>query len=238
MESLVAGAGRLGIRLSSGQVAQFTLYCNELLAWNRRMNLTAITEPPLVETRHFLDSLTVALAWRGAEQPENVLDVGSGAGFPGIPLRIAFPDLRLTLLEATRKKAGFLRHVLESLGLLDVQVIAARAEDAAREPAHRERYDLVTARAVAALPALAELTLPFCRVGGLVAAQKKGDIEEEVASARGALRTLGGQVLRRVPVRMPELEEERELVVLEKTGPTPALYPRRAGMRQKGRSIG
>ena len=239
MEQLAAGARRLGIQLTPLQNFQFKVYSQELLSWNRRMNLTAITAPEQVETKHFLDSLTVSLAL-GKESdsqanlgPIRVLDVGSGGGFPGLPLKIVFPELQVSLLEATRKKAAFLKHINETLGLLDVEIIAARAEDAAHDARRRECYDVVVTRALAPMPALAELTLPFCRVGGKVVAQKKGDIASELAQAQESLSALGGRFGRSILVSLPELGEDRVLVVLDKIAATPLRYPRRAGLPQK-----
>jgi 16S rRNA (guanine527-N7)-methyltransferase len=159
--------------------------------------------------------------------------VGAGAGFPGIPLKIAFPGLRLALLEATLKKASFLTHVVKELALQDTQVIAERAEDAARRPEHRETYDIVVARALAPMAALTELTLPFCKPGGCVVAMKKGDIAGELAGAQRAIALLGGRLREVKPVSAPGLEDGRALVIVDKVAPTPAAYPRRAGLPAK-----
>ena len=233
MEKLTTGARRLGIHLTPRQIAQFERYYLELTAWNRRVNLTAIVERGEVETRHLLDSLTVALALP-RRQGVRAIDVGAGAGFPGLPLKLAFPDITLTLLEATGKKAAFLANLVSVLGVADVVVVAQRAEDAAHDPLHREAYDVAVARALAAMPVLAELTLPFCRVGGIVVAQKKGDIDDEIEAATFAIDSLGGSVRECIPVHIPEVaEDRRSLVVVEKVRPTPPQYPRRAGMPQK-----
>ena len=236
MEDLAVRARRLGIELSPLQSAQFKVYRQELLAWNQRVNLTAITAPEEVDIKHFLDSLTVVLAlgpMAGAVGSTRVLDVGSGGGFPGLPLKIAFPDLRVALLEVTQKKAAFLTYMKETLGLYDVEIINARAEDAGHDSAYRERFDVVVTRALAAMPVLAELTLPFCRTGGKVIAQKKGDIAGEVADAQDSVAALGGRFGETVPVRLPDFGEDRVLAVLEKAGPTPVRYPRKAGIPQK-----
>lgn len=233
MQALVTGAATLGITLNAHQVAQFELYRRELLAWNDRVNLTAITDPEEVLTKHFLDSLTVELALGPEMAGAKAIDVGSGAGFPGIPLKIVHPELALTLLEATNKKAAFLKHVLESLMLLDVEVVTMRAEDAARLPEHREVYALVLARAVAAMAVLAEITLPLCRIGGMVVAPKKGPIADEIAQAEAPVAALGGRFWDILDVEAPGLEDGRHLVVLEKIAPTPQRYPRRPGIPQK-----
>ncbi|MBI3743053.1 MAG: 16S rRNA (guanine(527)-N(7))-methyltransferase RsmG [Chloroflexi bacterium] len=234
MQRLADGARALGITLSPQQLDAFRLYRDELLEWNQRFNLTAITDPLEVETKHFLDSLTLVPAvpdGLGAHSP--LVDVGAGAGFPGLVIKIACPDLSLTLIEATGKKARFLEHIVARLSLRDVHIVARRAEEAAHDPSLREAFHLVAARALAPMPVLAELTLPFCAVGGLVVAHKRGDISEELRQAERAIRTLGGRLREVKPVAVPGLEDERSLVVLEKIAPTPAAYPRRPGIPTK-----
>lgn len=230
----MAGAVRLGIALQRGQVERFERYGRELLAWNQRLNLTAITAWDEIITKHFLDSLTVALALPKPVGPgTGILDVGAGAGFPGIPLKIAFPEIRLALLESAKKKAAFLEQVTQALGLKGVTVIAERAEEAARMPEHREAYQVVVARALAPFPVLVELTLPFSTVGGMVVAQKKGDIALEIAQAGPALQRLGGRLRECRPVALPGLEDGRVLVIVDKVAATPQAYPRRPGMPAK-----
>ncbi len=231
---LEEGARQLGVPLTEQQLAQFVQYRAELLAWNERVNLTAIVEPKAVMTRHFLDSLTMALAVPVAGRMANyrVLDVGSGAGLPGLALAIAFPRWQVTLLESIGKKTAFLRHATMALGLDDrVEVVTGRAEDLARDPAHRGSYDLAVARAVASLAVLAEYLLPFCRVGGQMIALKKGDLAEEIGAAAGALALLGGAPLVTLPVpALPDLGADRVVLVATKRRVTPLLYPRRAGL--------
>lgn len=239
MDRLVAGAAALGLPLSDAQRARFARYQALLLDWNTRLNLTAIVEPAAVERLHFLDSLTCALPllarWgtAAAIPPLRVIDVGSGAGFPGLPLKLALPQLRLTLLEATGKKAAFLAHVVAELELDDVTVVAERAEVAAHQAVHREAYDVALARALATLPVLLELTLPFLRVGGLLVAPRKGDLAGELARAALALRELGGAARPPQPIALPELADGRALVLVDKVAPTPAAYPRRPGLPAK-----
>jgi 16S rRNA (guanine527-N7)-methyltransferase len=238
---LAEGARRLGVPLSDDQLGAFQAYYETLLAWNRRLNLTRITDYEEVQAKHFLDSFSclptikragaTASGKRGASL--EIIDVGSGAGFPGVPLKIAMPVLRLVLLEATGKKTEFLRSLIERLGLSDVTIINARAEEVGQDPGHREQYDLALARALAGMPALAELTLPLVRVGGLVIAQKGEDPGAEVEAAHKAIATLGGQVQEITPVLVPGLEGARHLVVLKKVSSTPAKYPRRPGMPTK-----
>jgi len=234
MDLLASGAHKIGVSLSSAQLKLFETYCRELTAWNSKFNLTAITDYKEVQARHFLDSLSVALALPQPLPPGlMLLDVGAGAGFPGIPLKIAYSSFNLTLLEATGKKAAFLKHAVSLLGLDGVNIIAERAEDAAHHEELREKYDAVVSRAVAELPSLMELTLPFCRVGGRVIAQKKGRVQEEIDASTGAMQLLGGRLSEVKEVMVPGLDDRRFLVVIEKIAPTPLKYPRRAGMPVK-----
>ena len=232
MEQLVRGAQELGIPLKEGQVALFRTYYAELVEWNQRFNLTAITDYEGVQVRHFLDSLSCLLALSQTELQAGarMIDVGSGAGFPGIPLRILCPGLRLTLLEATQKKAEFLRHLLQKLHLADVAVVNGRAEEVSRQPEHREQYDWALARAVAETPTLVEYLLPFVRVGGTALAQKGEGGPAEVNAAEPAIRILGGQLRRLVSVGLRGLAETRYLVMVDKVAATPDKYPRRPGM--------
>jgi 16S rRNA (guanine527-N7)-methyltransferase len=232
MDELQSGAGELGLELSPAQLGQFASYYRELLDWNRRVNLTAITGYEEVQLKHFLDSLTVTLAWppQAAEKDLRIIDVGTGAGLPGIPLKITFPAIKLVLLEATAKKADFLRHIVRELGLEDVEVVVGRAEEVARQASYREGFNLVLSRAVAALPTLAELTLPFCSIGGGFIAQKKGNIDEEISRAGRAISLLGGNLREVKKVAITSLPNERYLVVIDKLSPTPEHYPRRPGI--------
>lgn len=222
----------LGEELSPQQATAFERYAAELLEWNQRFNLTSITEREAVYTRHFLDSLSCWLALRRL-QPNSLIDVGTGAGLPGLPLKLWQPGLQLALLESTAKKAGFLEHIVQVLGLQGVQVLAQRAEEAGQDPAHRETYDCALARAVAPLPGLAEYLLPFVKVGGHMLAQKAKGAAEEVEAARGAFALLGGEFEELMPVSVPGLEEERWLVLVRKVAPTPAEFPRRPGRPSK-----
>lgn len=231
MQLLRQQAALLGIDLTRGQLGLFQVYHDELQAWNERVNLTAIRGERDVQIKHFLDSLTCLQALPDATAPR-LLDVGSGAGFPGLPIKILRPDVRLSLLESVGKKAEFLSHVAARLGLADVRVLALRAEDAGQQADEREQYDVVAARAVAELRVLAEITLPFCRVGGIVIAQKRADIDDEIANAAQALVTLGGALRTCIPVVLPGVEP-RQLVVIDKVTATPACYPRRAGIPEK-----
>jgi len=232
LEVLKNGAKELGITLGERELAQFQTYYEELVVWNQQMNLTAITGYEAVQANHFLDSLTVALAYEPRGKVK-AIDIGAGGGFPGIPLKIAFPDIDLTLLEATGKKVLFLQHIVSKLGLENARVITGRAEEVAHQPARRESYDLVLARAVAPLVTLVEYTLPFCRAGGILVAHKKGEIADEVARAKSAIITLKGRLLETKPVILAEFHDRRCLVVVKKIGETPAAYPRRSGLPVK-----
>lgn len=232
MKKLSEGALELGIGLAMPQLELFETYYRELVAANEKMNLTAITGYEEAQTVHFLDSLTV-LAALPQNAPLKVIDVGSGAGLPGLPLRIARPDIELTLLDATAKKTGFLEKLTATLGLDGIEIINGRAETLAHDVRYREVFDVALARAVASLGALAELCLPFCRVGGVFIAQKKGDIAGEIAEAGRAIEILGGRLREVRPVKMEEFRDERCLVIIDKVGATPPEYARRPGMPVK-----
>lgn len=237
MDRLIAGARTLGLRLSDRQLASFQAYYEELVAWNQKFNLTAITDYDQVQIRHFLDSLSVLLSDRVRQalaRPEpRAIDVGSGAGFPGIPVKLVYPRLRLTLLEATGKKVDFLQHMIDRLNLQHVVALHGRAEELGHDPAHREAYDLALARAVAEMAVVAEYALPFCKVGGCVVAQKGEAGGAEAWTANDAIQLLGGELSRVLPVELPGLPEDRSLVLLEKRTPTPSAYPRRPGIPTK-----
>jgi 16S rRNA (guanine527-N7)-methyltransferase len=235
MEKLAAGVKKLGLNLSSRQLEQFHIYYQELIDWNQRVNLTSITGYEEVQVLHFLDSLTVTLALKPSEggRSFNVIDVGTGAGLPGIPLKILLPDVRLVLLEATAKKARFLNHLITRLELDNIEVVVGRAEEVAHDADYRERFELVLSRAVGALPALVELTLPFCVVGGSFIAQKKGTIDLELSRASRAIDILGGMLREIREVAMEEFGDRRWLVVIDKVKPTPPKYPRRPGIPAK-----
>jgi 16S rRNA (guanine527-N7)-methyltransferase len=235
MEPLIVGARELGITLSDRHLAAFETCYDELVSWNERFNLTAITDWKGVLIRHFLDSLSCLKAIPRAELTAGarLVDVGTGAGYPGIPLKIVCPGLRLTLLEATHKKVTFLEHLIGCLGLEDVQAIHARSEELGQDPAHRERYDWVVARAVARMPTLVEYLLPLAHVGGAILAQKGEDAAAEVHEAEGAISMLGGDVRQLVPVELHGLAETRYLVVVDKVASSPEKYPRRPGMPKK-----
>jgi 16S rRNA (guanine527-N7)-methyltransferase len=222
----------ISLNLSSSQLEAFSIYSAELIEWNGRFNLTAITDQVGIEVRHFLDSLTCFLAI-GACAGQRVIDVGTGAGFPGIPLKIVCPQLELTLIESTRKKAEFCEQIVQVLELENVEVHHARAEEIGQSPGHRETYDWALARAVAPLPVLVEYLLPFLKMGGHAIAQKGETAHSEVHDAEKALTVLGGGVDRVIPIELPGVVENRFLILIDKVAATPLHYPRRAGMPSK-----
>jgi 16S rRNA (guanine527-N7)-methyltransferase len=226
-ELLRVAARAIGVTLDAAQAVQLLRYRDLLRTWNARFNLTAITDDEGMRVRHFVDSLSALHVLPGGRL--TVLDVGSGAGLPGIPLKIARPDLDVTLMDSTGKKVTFCEQVIQELGLRGIRALKARAEEVAHQSDQRERYDVVIARALAALPTLLEYLLPFVRVGGLCIAMKGADAEAEAAQAARALRTLGGELARVEPVTLPGLPDARALVIVRKVRPTPALYPRAAG---------
>ena len=229
MEELVQAAQQLfGIHLTGRQVAVLGVFEHELLAWNQRFNLTAIRDAEGIRIKHFLDSFSCVLAWKD-KPPTRLIDVGTGAGFPGIPLKILYPAMQLTLVESVGKKAAFCRHAVEVLSLDCVEVITGRAEELGQMPAQRESYDWAVARAVANLPVLAEYLLPLVRVGGRMLAQKGHTAPVEAQNAELALRLLGGQIGHLLPVTLPGVAEERYLVVVNKVAATPPQYPRKPG---------
>jgi 16S rRNA (guanine527-N7)-methyltransferase len=233
LEIVAQEAPRYGVRLSALQIDMLARYAGLLQAWSGRANLVGDASSETVQRRHFLESIALGAALREREvlRPASaVVDVGAGAGFPGLVLKIVWPGIRLALLEATAKKTAFLAAVVDALVLEDVRVITARAEDAAHDPELRGAYDLVVARAVAPLPALLELTLPFAKVGGRVVTPKGARADTEVAAAAEALRVLGGKAFV-VPFDVPG--PPQRIVAVLKQRDTPPEYPRRAGMPKK-----
>lgn len=231
-------AGELGLTLDAVALDRFRLYANLLLDWNQRMNLTRVTGAEEIQVKLFADALALMpflLRYQAAHERTirlKLIDVGSGPGFPGLPLKIVYPELDVTLLEATGKKVRFLEAVIAALGLGEVTALHGRAEDLAHRPDLRGRFDIVVARAVARLPALLELSLPFCRVGGLGLFPKGVDAAAEVAEAAGALKKLRARLVGIAPVALPELAGT-VIVAVEQVGKPPAEFPRRPGMPVK-----
>jgi len=207
-------------------------YERELLDWNQKFNLTAIRDVGSIRTKHFLDSFSCVQAWK-ANPPLRLVDVGTGAGFPGLPLKIIYPNMHVTLVESVGKKAMFCQHIVSKLGLEGVEVINARAEEVGQNPAHRESYDWGVARAVANLNVLSEYLLPLVKVGGIFLAQKGESGPAEAQSAEKAMKILGGKLKQLIPVNLPGVADDRYLVLVDKVAATPPKYPRTAGMAAK-----
>lgn len=229
-------AQAVNVQLNERQAGAFVRFANLLVEWNQRFNLTALDDDASILALHFADSLTpvrlLSEALQRAPRPA-LIDVGTGGGFPGIPLKIALPELQVTLMDSTAKKVQFCDEVIRTLGLCGIRAVHGRAEEAAHQPEHRERYDVVTARAVAPLPTLAEYLLPFARTGGVCIAMKGSDAEAEVSHAAGAIGKLGGEVSRVEAVSLPGRDDRRALIVISKRHATPKLYPRQGGAPRK-----
>lgn len=233
MEKLVRHAQELfNVHITGRQVMALITYEKELLEWNQKFNLTAIRDTESIRTKHFLDSFSCVLAWK-ANPPASLIDVGTGAGFPGIPLKILYPNLKLTLVESVGKKAMFCQHIVSVLGLEHAQVVKSRAEDVGHDPNHREKYDWATARAVADLNILSEYLLPLVKAGGTMLAQKGESGPAEAQSAEKAMKLLGGNLRELVKVNLPGVAEDRYLVLVDKVAATHHKYPRKAGIPAK-----
>ncbi len=221
-----------GLNLTQDRLAAFNVYYDLLIEWNQKINLTAITEPKDVAIKHIVDSLS---CYREDlfNNDKSLIDVGTGAGFPGIPLKIFCPSLKLTLLDSLNKRVKFLQLVVDELKLKNVEVIHARSEEAARMKKYREKFDLATARAVARLPIICEYCLPFVKLGGIFIALKGRQYEEEITEAGKALKVLGADLIEAVPVKLPEIEDKRAVVYIKKIKKTPPVYPRKAGTPER-----
>ena len=233
MEQLVQDAHALfNIQLTEQQVASLIQLEKELLEWNQKFNLTAIRDVDSIRTKHFLDSFSCVLAWK-TSPPDRLIDVGSGAGFPGLPLKILYPNLTLTLVESVGKKTRFCQHIVDMLKLANVDVINRRAEEIGQDAKHREKYDWAVARAVANLNVLSEYLLPLAKFNGSIVAQKGESGPAEAQSAEKAMELLGGKLKELIPVKLPGVSEERYLVVVDKVAATPPKYPRKPGIPAK-----
>lgn len=221
----------LGITLSEHQGAQFQVLQDELLEWNEKINLTAIKDIKGIQERHFFDSLTCFMGFE--KWPESLIDVGSGAGFPGLPIKIVIPKMRLTLVESVDKKANFSRHIVERLGLENVTVLSKRAEEVGRLPEHREAYDIAIARAVAPAPTLAEYLLPFVKVGGRCLMQKGTRGPEEINQAGRIVDLCGGEISDLRHLDFEGIEGEGNLIIINKLRQTPDVFPRAVGIPAK-----
>lgn len=221
-----------GIVLSEKQVQQFLTYYEMLTEWNQVMNLTAITEYDEVLKKHFVDSLSLSRAFTLSDSL-SLIDVGTGAGFPGLPLKIAYPQLKITLLDSLNKRVQFLNAVIEKLALQDIEAVHGRAEDFARNPSYREKFDLCVSRAVANLTILSEYCLPFVKTGGNFISYKSEKVGEEIRQAEKAIALLGGSLEKQVELYLPGSDIYRNLVVIQKKTASPKKYPRKAGLPSK-----
>ena len=229
-EKFRQGLVNLKLELTEKQIEQFLKYYEMLIEKNKVMNLTAITEYDEVIEKHFLDSISLCQVY-DLSKPVKILDMGTGAGFPGVPLKIAFPEVEITLADSLNKRIKFLDEVIEELGLQKVTTIHARAEELARNKEHRENYDLVVSRAVANLSTLGEYCIPFVKMGGNFISYKSGDVDEEVNAASKAIKILGGQI--KDVYKFDLSDQKRSFVTIEKIKTTPKTYPRKAGTPSK-----
>ena len=229
-EILAARGAEAQLSFTEEQLAQFTRYYELLVETNKVMNLTAITEPEEVAVKHMVDSL---LAYEDGMQGKTLVDVGTGAGFPGVPLKIYCPSLRVTLVDSLGKRLRFLQQVIDELGLKGIRCEHLRAEDAGRSKKHREQYDYVTGRAVARLSVLSEYCLPLAKKGGQFIALKGSRFAEEIEEGEAAVKILGGKIISAEPVKLPGLDDGRAIIKIAKIKATPAQYPRKAGTPEK-----
>lgn len=232
LDSFQKDLEELHITLDEKKICQFMSYYELLVEWNQIMNLTAITDFDEVCKKHFIDSLSLVKAYE-IKVPVSVMDIGTGAGFPGIPLKIAFPDLKITLLDSLNKRVGFLQTVIENLKLENIEAIHGRAEDFAKKEVYREQYDLCVSRAVSNLSTLSEYCIPYVKTGGRFISYKSEKLTEEIEDAEHAISILGGKVENQIEFKIPNSDIYRNLLVIYKEKETPANYPRKAGIPLK-----
>jgi len=237
MKDLSYYTKQMNITLSEKQLEQFDTYMNMVIEKNQVMNLTAITDPEEFALKHFADSLSLIPAVPElkyiSEKPVTMVDVGTGAGFPSVPLKIAYPNIQLTLLDSLNKRISFLDNVISTLGLENVTTIHARAEEGGRRKDLRDTFDIVTSRAVANLSTLTEYCLPYAKVGGLFISYKSGNIDEELASAERAIKLLGGKLENVIHFQLADTDNSRSFVMIRKEKPTPRAYPRKPGTAKR-----
>lgn len=231
-EKLSNAAEKIGVKIGEKEKGQFLKYLELLLDWNNKINLTAITDPEEIIIKHFIDSIALIPLLNQCNKCK-LLDVGTGAGFPGIPLKIVMPDLTIVLLDSLNKRITFLEEVIKELGLINITTVHGRAEDFGKREGYRESFDIVTSRAVARLSVLAELCIPFVKTGGLFTSYKGAKAPEEIDDAKNALKVLGAEVVKQEEIALPDLEDKRFIIFIKKKHPTPAKYPRKAGTPEK-----
>lgn len=231
-EQFVVLLGEKGISLSPWQLQQYEIYYKTLVEWNGKMNLTAITEKQEVYLKHFYDSLSAAFFF-DFNQPLSVCDVGAGAGFPSIPLKIAFPHLNVTIVDSLNKRINFLEHLARELKLENTLFVHDRAETFGQKREYREQYDVVTARAVARMSVLSELCLPLAKIDGSFIAMKAANLEEELNNGKKAISVLGGKIEQIHSFTLPYEESDRNIIIIRKQKPTPKKYPRKPGVPNK-----
>ena len=230
-KELMCSYGReIDIEFNDKQLSQFYEYMNLLLEWNEKINLTAITEPEEVILKHFIDSLTIN---KYIKENKTLADVGTGAGFPGIPLRIYRPDLNVTLVDSLNKRINFLNEVISKLELKDISTVHSRIEDFGKDKKYRENFDYVTARALANLTTLSEYLIPISKVGGKCICMKGNDVKEEIDNGKKAINILGGRIDRIDKFKLPNSDISRNVIIIDKIKNTPNKYPRKAGMPSK-----
>lgn len=217
---------QINIVFKEEQIRKFYTYMNLLIEWNNKINLTAITEPNEIIIKHFIDSLTILKYF---EDKETVIDVGTGAGFPGIPIKIMKENVKVTLLDSLNKRINFLNEVIEQLELKNIKTVHSRIEDFGRNKKNREKFDVVTSRAVANLTTLSEYMVPLTKIGGKCICMKGLNVEEEIEKSKNAIKILGGEIVKIEKLKLPEEKSDRNIIIINKQKNTPAKYPRKAG---------